>query len=330
MTAPPSDDTLDRPLAFLDTSAWNLLPTIAGREILRWLLPQYRLAYSNTVIHELLRDDDAVKRADIFEVMNAAKAVCLSIPFDAPYPKVARWDVLDPNLIEATADPAPAMTALLQKFHGAQQNQTLRDAHEAFAEEARQAGALLQSLGRTLPQGFEASLSDSSQHLPKNADDLGTNGRTEFQAFYDIDLSQISPQALHPPNVLSQLWGYLKPRFEAKGCFPASMEDFFVPPMSVHSAVNDPCGVYDRCTPMYTMLNFVGFCADKSLTKDHRVIGAVRDASHVAWGSLCGAFVVADERCYRKAFAIYEHYRRSRTVFLNLNGRNLTISPDWH
>ncbi len=330
MTASLSDDTLDRPLAFLDTSAWNLLPTIAGPDILRWILPQYRLAYSGTVIHELLRDDDTTKRAVIFDVMDAVKAVRLSIPFGSPHPQVARWEVVDPRLIEAADDPAPAMTALLQKFHGAQRSQSLREAHGAFAVEARQAGALLQSLGRTLPQGFEASLSDSTRHLPKNADDLGTNSRSEFQDAFDIDLSQISPQALHPPNVLSQLWAYLKPRLEAEGYSPASMEDFFIPPMSVHSAVDDPCGVYDRCTPMYTMLNFVGFCADKSLTKDHRVIGAVRDASHVAWGSLCSAFVVADERCYRKAFAIYEHYRRSRAVLLNFDEPKLTIAFDWH
>ena len=167
-------------MAFLDTSAWNLLPTVAGSEILRWLIPQYRLAYSDNVIHELLRDDDTTKRDLIFEVMNATKAVRLFIPFDAPHPQVARWDVIDPGLIEKTPNPAPAMTALLQKFHGAQQNQTLRDAHNAFAEEARQAGALLLSLGRTLPQGFEEGLSDSTQHLSKNADDLETNGRTEF------------------------------------------------------------------------------------------------------------------------------------------------------
>lgn len=325
-----NDEKTDLPLAFLDTSAWNLLTTIAGPEILRWVIPRYRLAYSDSVIHELLRDGNASKREVIFEVMRAAKAVRLYIPFDAPHPQVAQREVVDPQAIEAEPDPAPAMLALMQKFHGAQQGRTIREVQVAFAEEARQAGAFLKALGRELPPGFEASLSDSAKHLPKSADELGTNGRTEFQGEYDIDLSQISPKAVHPPHVLKQLWEYVKPRLEAKGFSPTSMEDFFIPPMSVRSAIDDPCGVHERCAPMYTMLNFIGFCADKGLTKDQRVVGAVNDASHVAWGSLCSAFLVADERCYRKAFAIYEHYGRSCAVFLNLDGRDLTISSVWH
>jgi hypothetical protein len=329
LEASQSNEKIYRPLAFLDTSAWNMLTTIAGGEILRWLIPQYRLAYSDSVIQELLRDQDTAKRATIFDVMKATKAVRLFIPYDAPHPQEARWELIDPEIIEASPDQAPAMMALLQKFHGAQKNQTLLEVHNAFAGEARRAAEFLEGLGYSVPEGFYISLSESAQHLPKNANDPGTNARIEFQKGFDIDLSQISPQAIHPPNILSQLWEYLKPKFKKMGYHPSSMEDFFVPPLGVRTGLSDPCGVYDRCIPMYNMLNFVGFCADSGLTKDHRVVGTIRDAWHVAFGSLCSTFVVADEQCFRKAFVIYEYYRRSRAVYINLNGNQLSISSDW-
>lgn len=70
---------------------------------------------------------------------------------------------------------------------------------------------------------------------------------------------------------------------------------------------NESKPIHQRIMFAYDFLNLIGYKVDKSLHKENRYLGAMKDCEHVGLASLCDWFISNDQRLNAKAKIIYEY-----------------------
>ncbi len=63
-----------------------------------------------------------------------------------------------------------------------------------------------------------------------------------------------------------------------------------------------------RVAGTHSVLNITGLFPDKGLTKRDKASNIMSDGQHIGMASYCSVFITADERCSRKASAIYKYW----------------------
>lgn len=322
--------TLHLPIAYIETSTWNRVDQPGGSILFDYLRARYRLAYSDVVVQEIAKESDSTRRGLLLKTMADFGAIRLHFLANDWKSYHQSWELGNPLGEPSDAVESPALTALSQKLHGGQREATFVALHEGLIGEVRQAVEVLGGDPGAEGTSWEAEAMAFRDSLERSfGDGIGFNGREEFQAKLKINPAHLSSQAIRPPKVLTKIQDYLAPRFAAVNAPPDTLSRLFAAPSNVTSVPGDPLYVYDRCAPLYTILNFVGFAADFGLTKDHRISGSQRDGMHVAWGALCPLFVTCDERLHRKAFAIYEALGKTTAVLATVGADGVRLRSDW-
>lgn len=126
----------------------------------------------------------------------------------------------------------------------------------------------------------------------------------EFRRHFGTDKGQAND--VGDVHAIEKLWAYLvsrQPELEKQ----SSLEAFFQLDTNLSEQFTWSQAQYNQLVRGYTMLNWIGYHPDQSLTNENRLIASSSDGSHVGFASFCERFYTSDRRLALKATALYDY-----------------------
>lgn len=127
---------------------------------------------------------------------------------------------------------------------------------------------------------------------------------TEFRRYFGTDKGQANN--VGDVRAVEKLWAYLvsrQPELENQ----SSVEAFFQLGTNLSEKFTWSQAQFNQLVRGYTMLNWIGYHPDRSLTNENKLIASNSDGSHVGFASFCERFYTSDRRLALKATALYDY-----------------------
>lgn len=330
--------------AYLDQNILDLFVKHDLGEFGEMLAREYQVIYSDETLKEIKRSVGYENK--FLDVLNQLGAFHLKVCLDEHFQPTGKATITERDSYKAfqeynSNEPVyervyDSMIMNVQKFYGGISGSTfddikdtqisvydelhkwilknIKDLNPEYPELAIQLEAQAEEMKKKLSDAVSESAKLASQSI---TDPIGWSGITDFRDFLNTGPMQLNN--IEPPNVIQQIWGICQEKLPSE--MDITLEQFF----GIESNPIYPSSEffkYQKVSPIYNMLNMLGYHPDSKVHKERRFIAAISDQSHASMATFADILLSRDKSFLKKVEASYE--------FLEINTHTFHVEANLH